>query len=113
MKILKNIEGKNKQQLNAIEDQGNKQLSPIKNISVNSKKLKLIDSFSKISPEAEKLMSETKEDKMLSTLKNLFLWEPIKNILILEFLKVHTSLLRIFPKGFIKRCKRFSKQNAH
>ena len=70
-------------------------MNPIKNISINSKKLKLIDSFIKISPEAEKLMSETKEDKMLSTLKNLFLWEPIKNILILEF----------YQKGSLKDAK--------
>ena len=76
-------------------------MNPIKNISINSKKLKLIDSFIKISPEAEKLMSETKEDKMLSTLKNIFMGANKKYF---DF--------RVLPKGFIKRCKRFSKQNA-
>ena len=75
MNILKNIEGKNEQQLKAIRDKGNKQLNAIKNISINSKKLKVIDSFSKIGPEAEKLMSEIKEEQNAI---DYFLWEPIK-----------------------------------
>ena len=54
MNILKNIEGKNEQQLKAIRDKINKQLNAIKNISINSKKLQMINSFSKISPETEK-----------------------------------------------------------
>ena len=54
----------------------------------------MIDSFIKISPEAEKLMSETKEDKMLSTLKNIFMGANKKYF---DF--------RVLPKGFIKRCK--------
>ena len=37
LKILRNIEGKNEHQLKAIEDQGNKQLSAIKNIKTGSK----------------------------------------------------------------------------
>ena len=42
LKILKNIEGKNEEQLKAIEDQGNKQLNAIKNIKAGSKSLKEI-----------------------------------------------------------------------
>ena len=61
LKILKNIEGKDEQQLKAIKDQGNKQFNTIKN-SINSKNLKVIHSSSKISPEAEKLMSEIKKE---------------------------------------------------
>ena len=38
LKILKNIEGKNEQQLKAIEDQGNKQLNAIKNINIYAQK---------------------------------------------------------------------------
>ena len=42
LKILKNIEGKNEQQLKAIEDQGIKQMSAIKDINTDSKSLKTI-----------------------------------------------------------------------
>ena len=42
LKRLKNIEGKNEEQLKAIEDQGNKQLNAIKNIKAGSKSLKEI-----------------------------------------------------------------------
>ena len=38
LKILKNIESKNEQQLKAIEDQGNKQLNAIKNINIYTEK---------------------------------------------------------------------------
>ena len=72
MKVLKNIEGKNEEQLNALEDQGNKQLNAINNISINSKKLKLIDAFSKISPEAEKLISKIKEEQNAIDFKKLY-----------------------------------------
>ena len=41
-KRLRNIEGKNEEQLKAIEDQGNKQLNSIKNIATGSKSLKAI-----------------------------------------------------------------------
>ena len=106
MKILKNIEGKHKQQLNAIEDQGNKQLNPIKNFSINSKKLKLIDSFSKISPGAEKLMSETKEDKMSSTVKNLFLWGANKKYFDFRVFKgPYEFSSYIYQKGSLKHAK--------
>ena len=56
LKKLKNIEGKNKEQLEAIEDQGKKQLKEIRNISIFSKPLKTISFFSTISEEAKKLM---------------------------------------------------------
>ena len=42
IKKLKNIEGKNEEQLKAIEDQGKKQLEEIKNIDIGSKLLKTI-----------------------------------------------------------------------
>ena len=43
MKRLKNIEGKNEEQLKAIQDQGNKQSDGIKNIEADSKSLKTIN----------------------------------------------------------------------
>ena len=63
LKILKNIEGKNKKQLKAIEDQGKKQLNGIKNINTDSKLLKVITSFSRLGFEAEKLIDEIKEEQ--------------------------------------------------
>ena len=42
MKKLKNIEGKNEEQLKAIEDQRKKQLEEIKSINIGSKPLKTI-----------------------------------------------------------------------
>ena len=60
MKKIKNIEGKNEEQLKAIEDQGKKQLEEIKNINVSSKPLKTISFFSTISEEAKELMNKIK-----------------------------------------------------
>ena len=57
-KRIKNIEGKNEEQLKAIEDQG--QLREIKNINVSSKPLKTISFFSTISEEAKELMNKIK-----------------------------------------------------
>ena len=54
-KRIKNIEGKNQEQLKAIEDQGKKQLEEIKNINVGSKSLKTISFFSTISEKAKKI----------------------------------------------------------
>ena len=59
-KRIKNIEGKNEEQLKAIEDQGKKQLEEIKNINVSSKPLKTISFFSTISEEAKELMNKIK-----------------------------------------------------
>ena len=63
MKRLKNIGSKNKEQLKAIEVQGNKQLSAIKNINAGSKLLKAFGFFSGLSPEAKKLLDELKKEK--------------------------------------------------
>ena len=60
LKKLKNIEGKNEEQLKAIEDQGKKLLEEIKNINVGSKPLKAISFFSTISEEAKKLIERIK-----------------------------------------------------
>ena len=60
LKKIKNIEGKNEEQLKAIEDQGKKQLEEIKNINVSSKPLKTISFFSTISEEAKELMNKIK-----------------------------------------------------
>ena len=59
-KRLKNIEGKNEVQLQAIEDQGKKQLDAIKNINIGSEPLKAIGFFSKINEKAKKSMNEIK-----------------------------------------------------
>ena len=61
LKILKNIVGKNEQQLKTIEYQRNKKFNAIKNINIGSKEPKVINYFNKISPEAEKLMNELRE----------------------------------------------------
>ena len=53
LKRLKNIEGKNEEQLKAIEDQGKKQLEEIKNIDIGSKPLKTIGFFSTINEKAK------------------------------------------------------------
>ena len=67
-KRIKNIEGKNEEQLKAIEDQGKKQLEEIKNINIGSKPLKTISFFSAISDEAKKLMNNIKQtDDWLET----------------------------------------------
>ena len=55
------IEGKNEDQLKAIKDQGKKQLDAIKNINTDSKSLKTINFFGKLSPEAKELMNEIRE----------------------------------------------------
>ena len=57
-KRIKNIKGKNEEQLKAIEYQGKKQLEEIKNINVSSKPLKTISFFSTISKEVKELMSK-------------------------------------------------------
>ena len=59
-KELKNIESKNEVQLQAIKDQGEKQLKELKNID-KSKMLKLIDKISKKNDEANKLLFEFKK----------------------------------------------------
>ena len=60
LKKLKNIEGKNEEQLKAIKDQGKKQLEEIKNINVSSKTLKTISVFSSLSEKAKELMNKIK-----------------------------------------------------
>ena len=59
-KRIKKIEGKNEEQLKAIEDQGKKQLEEIKNINIGSKPLKTINFFSTISDQAKKIMDNIK-----------------------------------------------------
>ena len=61
MKILKNIEDKNEQQLEAIEDQLDKQLNAIKYVNVVSKSLKAINFFSRLSPDPKQLLNEIKK----------------------------------------------------
>ena len=67
MKRLRNIEDKNLTQLQAIKDQGEKQLKELKNID-KSKTLKAIGEISKKNDEANKLLSEFK--KIDETLDN-------------------------------------------
>ena len=59
-KRIKNIEGKNEEQLKAIEDQEKNQLEEIKNINIGSKSLKTISFFSTVSEKAKKLMKNIK-----------------------------------------------------
>ena len=59
-KRIEKIEGKNEEQLKAIEDQGKKQLEEIKNINIGSKPFKTINFFSTISGQAKKIMDNIK-----------------------------------------------------
>ena len=54
LKKLKNIEGKNEEQLKAIEDEGKKQLEKIKNINISSKPLRATSFFSTINEKSKK-----------------------------------------------------------
>ena len=63
LKRLRNNEGKNEEQLKAIEGQGKKQLDTMKNITTDSKLLKTISFFSGLRPEAKKLLDELKKEK--------------------------------------------------
>ena len=66
-KRLKNIEGKNEVQLQAIKDQGEKQLREIKNIN-KSNTLKVIDEIRRKNYEANKMLLEGKKtDAKLDT----------------------------------------------
>ena len=62
LKILKNIEDKNKEQLKAIKDQWNKQLNTIKNIGTNCKSLKAI-SFLWIKCSGKKVVRSAKKGR--------------------------------------------------
>ena len=69
--MLKKIDSKNDEQLEAIKDQGkNNQMKP-KNIKTDSKPLKTISFFSGLGPEAEKLLDELKEGKNTIDLEKL------------------------------------------
>ena len=98
MKILKNIEDKNKKQLKAIEDQGKKQLNGIKNINTDSKLLKAITSFSRLGFEAEKLIDEIKEEQnAIDFDKFLYVKTDGKTrFLTLVFLKIRKSFHQTF-----------------
>ena len=66
-KRLKNIEGKNEVQLQAIKDQGEKQLREIKNIN-KSNTLKVIDEIRRRNDETNKILLEVKKiDTKLDT----------------------------------------------
>ena len=60
LKRIKNIEGKNEEQIKVIEDQVKQQLENGKNINIGSKPLKTISFFSTISEKAKKLMENIK-----------------------------------------------------
>ena len=96
MKILKNIEDKNKKQSKAIKYQGNKQLNAIKNINTGSKSLKTIIFFSGLSPEAKKLMKRLKKKKMILILKNVIVQKSDGKILTLTLLNPCLNLLEVF-----------------
>ena len=63
LKRLRNIVGKNEEQLKAIEDQGKKQLDAIKNIETDSKSLTTISFFSRLSPKIKELLDKLKKEK--------------------------------------------------
>ena len=65
LKRLKNIEGRNEEQLKAIEDREKKQIDEIKNIKTDSKSSKMANS------EAKELLYELKEEKNSTDSKRL------------------------------------------
>ena len=65
LKILKNSEFKNEQQLKTIEDQGKKQLTAIKNINTGSKLPKAIASFIRLGLKVKKLIDEIEEQNAI------------------------------------------------
>ena len=86
LKILKNVEDKNKKQLKEIEYQENEQLNAIKNINTNSKSSKMIVFLSRSSPDAEKLLKRLKKKKMILISKNLFAQNLVEKFLTLILL---------------------------
>ena len=91
MKTLKNIEGKNEQQLNAI-----------KNITIK----KWIDSFNKTSLEAEKLMSKIKEEqKAIDSKILIFMGANKKYIDFRVFKGPYEFPSIIYHKGSLKDAK--------
>ena len=106
MKILKNIEDKNKRQLKAIKDQGKQQINAIKNINISSKIPKIIFCFSRLSPEAEKLITKLKKSKTLSTLMNFSLLELIKKKIDFRVFKdPYTFASIIYHEGLLDDAK--------
>ena len=81
--MLKNIEYKNIKQLKAIEDQGNK------NINTGSKSLKAIGFVSGLSPDAEFLLNEIKEENDDIDSNKLFCTESDGKIFKLILLKLY------------------------
>ena len=73
LKRLQNIEGKNKEQLKAIEDQRNKELDAIKNINIGLKPLNVFYYLKGLSQEAEDLMIELEDSEDDLDKKSLFL----------------------------------------
>ena len=73
LKRLQNIEGKNKEQLKAIEDQRNKELDAIKNINIGLKPLNVFYYLKGLSQEAENLMIELEDSEDDLDKKSLFL----------------------------------------
>ena len=73
LKRLKNIEGKNEQQLELIKNQGEKQLNLINRSNTESKKLEI---QSDLNPEAKKLVDEIK--KRLKKMKTKIFDAPFK-----------------------------------
>ena len=90
MKRLRNIEGKNEEQLKAIVDQGRKQLDVIKNIKTDSKSLKTI-SFYWIKSRGKKKQTKTvrcaKKGKILLILKNVLVQNMAEQVLTSILLK--------------------------
>ena len=90
LKRLRNIVGKNEEQLKAIEDQGKKQLDAIKNIETDSKSLTTISFFSGLSPDTKELLDKLKKGKkILLILKDLFVSKLMEQFLTSILLKTH------------------------
>ena len=95
-KKVKIIEGKNEEQLKAIKNQGKKQLDAIKSINRDSKPLKVINFFGKLSPEAKELMNEIREVENDIDSEKLVLQNPLKKVLTLTFSNSCLNFLQIF-----------------
>ena len=94
-KSLENKKDKNKDQLQAIKDQGEKQLKELNNID-KSKALKLISGISKKNDEANKLLSEFRKMMKHLIIQKLFVQKAVELNMSLIIFHLHSNLLKKF-----------------
>ena len=106
LKRLKNIEGKNEEQLKAIKDQGKKQLKEIKKIKTDSKSSKMVSFFSTLSPEAKQLMYEIREEEHDIDLEKLVCIKSDETIFNFNIFKLLFQFASDIYNGKIQKAKK-------